>query len=320
MVTSVCAGTYKQVEDVQRWQINAFNLPTYNRSLVGQTKILPAMSDDKDRKESGGSSFGNALMEKTPMRKLGSIVGVSCFFVLQAIAQTTPALNTPWQWQLSSTPSASELINVKLYDVDGFDASASLVNSMHAKNMYAVCYLSLGTWENWRPDAGSFPSSVKGRSNGWPGEKWLDIRNLSTLGPIMTARFQMCKDKGFDAVEPDNIDGYTNKTGFPLQAGDQLTFNRWIANTAHSFGMAVALKNDVEQVPQLLPYFDFALNEECFRYRECDNYTQFITAGKPVFQVEYSLSTSKFCPKANAMNFNSMKKDVDLTAKRIPCR
>ena len=85
---------------------------------------------------------------------------------------------------------------------------------MHAKNIHAVCYVSLGTYEDWRPDADSFPSSVLGSGNGWPGEKWLDIRQISKLSPIMTARFQMCKDKGFDAVEPDNIDGYSNCTGF----------------------------------------------------------------------------------------------------------
>ena len=240
-----------------------------------------------------------------------------------ALAQSPiwhPDLNTPWQWQLSSPPSSGKLLSVKMYDVDGEDASASLVTAMHSKGIRAVCYLSAGTWENWRSDASKFPSSVKGKSNGWPGEKWLDIRKISTLGAIMTTRFQMCKAKGFDAVEPDNIDGYTNKTGFPLTAQDQFNYNKWIADTVHSLGMAVALKNDLDQVGELLPYFDFAINEECFTYQECDPLLSFIETGKPVFQVEYSKKTSTFCPQANAMNFNSMKKHVDLTAYRAACR
>jgi len=54
-----------------------------------------------------------------------------------------------------------------------------------------------------RPDAGAFPDAVKGDSNGWSGERWLDIRRLDVLGPIMQRRLDLCKQKGFDAVEPD---------------------------------------------------------------------------------------------------------------------
>ena len=132
-----------------------------------------------------------------------------------------------------------------------------------------MCYIDFGTWENWRPDQASFPSSVLGSSNGWPGEKWLDIRQISTLAPIMTARMQMCVQKGFDALEPDNIDGYSNSTGFPLTAADQLAYNEWIANTAHSLGLSVGLKNDVDQTAQLEPFFDWALDEQCNQYSEC---------------------------------------------------
>jgi hypothetical protein len=231
-----------------------------------------------------------------------------------------PPLNTSWQWQLSSVPKPANLLNVGMYDVDGFDAPASLITAMHNKGIHAVCYVSVGTWENWRPDAAAFPAAVKGKGNGWPGEKWLDIRAINALAPIMIARFEMCKSKGFDAVEPDNVDGYSNKTGFPLTAAQQLTYNRWIANTVHSFGMSVALKNDVDQVKPLLPYFDFAINEECFTYEECDTLTPFIAANKAVFEVEYKLNKAEFCPQANALNFNAMKKTEDLTAARAACR
>jgi hypothetical protein len=231
-----------------------------------------------------------------------------------------PALETSWQWQLASLPAAGNLLHVEMYDVDGFDASASLVSAMHNQNIHAVCYLSLGTYEDWRADANSFPPSVLGSGNGWPGEKWLDIRQISKLSPIMTARFQMCKDKGFDAVEPDNIDGYTNSTGFPLSAADQLAYNRWIAKTVHSLGMSVALKNDLEQVDDLVSNFDFAINEQCFEFDECDQLMPFINANKAVFEVEYSLNTSEFCSQANAMNFNALKKDLDLTATVTACR
>ena len=108
-----------------------------------------------------------------------------------------------------------------------------------------------------------------GRGNGWPGERWLDIRRLSVLEPLMATRFDMCRDKGFDAVEPDNMDGYRNSTGFPLTAHDQLAYNRLIAELAHERGLAVGLKNDLDQIPELVGDFDFAVNEECAEYDEC---------------------------------------------------
>jgi hypothetical protein len=231
-----------------------------------------------------------------------------------------PALQTSWQWQLSTVPNVGNLLDVQMYDVDGFNADIALIAAMHAKNIHAVCYLSLGTYEDWRSDAGSFPSSALGSGNGWPGEKWLDIRQIGKLGPIMTARFQMCKDKGFDAVEPDNIDGYSNSTGFPLTSDDQIAYNKWIATTVHSMGMSVALKNDLDQVTALVSDFDFAVDEQCFEFGECDKLTPFTSANKAVFEVEYSLLPSQFCSQANSMNLNALKKDLGLTATTTACR
>jgi hypothetical protein len=229
-----------------------------------------------------------------------------------------PALNTSWQWQLTGVVDQS--INVAMYDIDMFDNAAGVVSSLHAARRVVICYIDAGTWENWRPDANQFPASVKGRPNGWPGEKWLDIRQLSILGPIMQARMNLCKSKGFDGVEFDNVDGYTNNTGFPLTASDQLNFNTWLANQAHTRGLSVALKNDVDQVTTLLPYFDWSLDEQCFQYAECNKLLPFIAANKAVMEVEYNLTPSKFCPKANAMNFNSLKKHLNLNAYRVACR
>jgi hypothetical protein len=71
------------------------------------------------------------------------------------------------------------------------------------------------------------------------------------LQAIMTARFQMCQQNGFDAVEPDDIDGYTNTTGFSLSAANQLAYDEWVAQEVHTLGMAVFQKNLPEQAPAL---------------------------------------------------------------------
>ena len=229
-----------------------------------------------------------------------------------------PALDTSWQWQLTGAIDTS--VAVQMFDVDLFDVDASVVKALHDKGARVVCYMSAGSYENWRPDQASFPASVLGQSNGWPGEKWLDVRQLDVLEPIMKARLDLCVSKGFDGVEFDNVDGYTNSTGFPLTAADQLTYDRFLAGQAHARGLSAALKNDLDQIPDLLGDFDWALNEQCFEYDECDALKAFVSAGKAVFNVEYNLETSGFCPEANTLNFNSMKKNLALDVPRWPCR
>ena len=80
------------------------------------------------------------------------------------------------------------------------------------------------------------------------------------------------------------------------------------------------LKNDVEQVSQLVDDFDWALNEQCFQYDECGAYTEFVRRGKAVFGVEYTGSASAVCPRANALGFDWLIKRLALDAYRTACR
>lgn len=229
-----------------------------------------------------------------------------------------PSPGTSWQWQLTGTIDTS--FNVKMYDIDLFDAPQEVINELHAKGRIVICYFCAGSWENWRPDANQFPDSVKGNTlSGWPDEMWLDIRRLDVLGPIMRARMDLALQKGCDGLEPDNIDGYTNNTGFGFSADDQLSYNKWLANEAHSRNLSIGLKNDLDQVTDLLTYFDWALNEQCFEYDECDALAPFVQAGKAVFGVEYTGDPSVFCPEANAAGFDWLKKHLDLDAWCIDC-
>ena len=230
-----------------------------------------------------------------------------------------PAPHTSWQWQLTGTVDTS--FDVDMYDIDLFDNTASIISRLHNDGRTVICYFSAGSWENWRPDAAQYPSSVIGRQlEGWPDEYWLDIRRLDILGPLIGARLDLAVSKGCDGVEPDNVDAYLNNSGFPLTAADQITFNTWLAQQAHARNLSVGLKNDIDQIPQLINNFDWALNEQCFQYDECDTLVPFIHAGKAVFGVEYGLDTSGFCPEANAMNFDFLKKNLDLDAYRFSCR
>ena len=228
-----------------------------------------------------------------------------------------PAPGTPWQWQL--TGPVDTAVDVPVYDVDGTYTDAATVASLHTKGRKVICYVNAGAWEDFRPDRSEFPSPVLGAADGWPGEKWLDIRQIDILQPIMAARFAACAANGFDAIEADLVDGYANPTGFPLTAADQLRYNLMLAGVAHGLGLSIALKNDLDQVPQLVGAFDFAIDEQCFQYAECDRLTPFVKAGKAVFEVEYQLDNAQFCPRGNAMGFAAMRKNLALDAPRWPC-
>ncbi len=208
-----------------------------------------------------------------------------------------------------------------MFDVDLFDTSPETIAELHRKGRVVICYFSAGSFEPWRPDSSTFPSEVLGNPlDGWPDEQWLDIRRLDLIGPIMEARLDLAVAKGCDGVEPDNIDAYTNDSSFPLSYDDQIQYNSWLAREAHNRGLSIGLKNDLDQVKDLEPYFDWALNEECFSFGECEKLRPFIEHGKAVFGVEYDMEPEEFCPQANTLGFDFMKKHWDLDAWRIPCR
>lgn len=232
-----------------------------------------------------------------------------------------PAPGTTWQWQLDGTIDQS--VNAGVFDIDLFDSDASVVAALHARGRKVIAYLSAGSWEDWRPDAGAFPQHVLGREyEGWAGERWLDIRRIDLLAPIMRARLDLCRDKGFDGVEPDNVDGYANNTGFPISYQDQLDYNRWLAAEAHARGLAVGLKNDPDQAAALLGEFDWAMTEDCFAEGWCGQVASFVGAGKAVFAAEYDdtgMTLSRLCPQAEAVGFSAILKRRGLGAWRQSC-
>lgn len=236
-----------------------------------------------------------------------------------------PAADVTWQWQIDGTINPS--YDVALYDVDLFDAPAAVLQALRVRGVRVLCYFSAGTYEPGRSDAASIPESARGRQLvDWPNERWLDIRDARVFA-VMQARLARAVERGCDAVEPDNVDGFTNDTGFPLSASDQLAFNRHLANEAHRLGLGIALKNDGDQAAQLVDYFDMELNEECHQYEECEQLRPFIARGKPVLNVEYTddlaaaLSVrAAICASANAAGLRTLILPWDLNDEfRVAC-
>ena len=196
-----------------------------------------------------------------------------------------PPAATTWQIQLQGTVNTSYPATV--YDLDLYDTSDTLIQQLQQTGKKVICYFSAGSYENWRSDANQFTESDLGKPlDGWPGERWLDVRSAN-VKRIMQSRLDLAKQKGCDGVDPDNMDGYTNNPGPDFNANDQLEYNRFIAEQAHQRGLAVGLKNDLAQINELVDYYDFAVNEQCAQYNECELLLPFINQGKAVFSIEY---------------------------------
>ena len=196
-----------------------------------------------------------------------------------------PPVTTTWQWQLQGDVNIG--YDVALYELDLVETPASVVAALKASGRRLLCYFSAGSWEDFRPDAGQFPSSALGSvCSGFEDERWLDVRSPEVM-TLMKARLDLAVQRGCDGVEADNVDGFENATGFPLTAADQLAFNRTLYNEAHGRGLAVAMKNDVGQVADLLEYVDLHVSERCHELDECGLLDPFIAQGKPVLNAEY---------------------------------
>lgn len=229
--------------------------------------------------------------------------------------------NLVWQLQLQGDIVLREGVDV--YAVDSEISQAS-INAAKASGAKLMCYISGGSSEDWRADFNQFPAEVLGNNyDGWQGERWLDTRNIAALAPIMRARIRACKAKGFDALDVDNVNSYSNPTGFPISRQDSINYIRWLANEAHNQGMAFSLKNSEELVADLLGDIDMMQSEGCVIYSNCANASRLSAVNKPIFAVEYSdaMSSSGFynraCNAAAQYNMSMIYRDRLLTPNGI---
>ena len=77
----------------------------------------------------------------------------------------------------------------------------------------------------------------------------------------------------------------------------------------------------MEQIPDLLADFDWAMNEECYTYNECGLLAPFVNAGKAVFAAHYkSTQQAAFCAYANGAGFSGLVLPVALDgSSRFDC-
>ncbi|PZE37638.1 hypothetical protein DEJ31_05700 [Curtobacterium sp. MCPF17_031] len=168
-----------------------------------------------------------------------------------------------------------------------------------AAGTYGICYVNgfqtqpedRASWLSEHP--GAVLRTAAGKpviDPGWPDELILDTRTASaraTITSVSTRSIARCADRGFDAVEFDNLDSWTRSGGRLTRSGN-LALATSLVRVAHQHGLAAAQKN----TPQLgvsgreRTGFDFAVAEECVQYDECAAYTD--VYGARVIDVEYA--------------------------------
>eukprot|EP00005_Dracoamoeba_jomungandri_P006341 CAMPEP_0174261856 /NCGR_PEP_ID=MMETSP0439-20130205/12509_1 /TAXON_ID=0 /ORGANISM="Stereomyxa ramosa, Strain Chinc5" /LENGTH=321 /DNA_ID=CAMNT_0015346455 /DNA_START=95 /DNA_END=1057 /DNA_ORIENTATION=- len=206
---------------------------------------------------------------------------------------------------------------MKVVDVD-LDEQEDLIQDLLDDGHIVLCYFSGGTIEDFRPDYIADPDAWEALAAGELDafdETWLDIRQLEDLKDLMGPRFERAVEYGCHGVEPDNIDCYDNEdcwsgmTSPSVSDGDeiiddQIAYNKWMAEYAHSLGLSIAMKNAVGLIDDLVDYYDCAINEQCQTYDECDLYSDFDDQNKLVMNVEYT-SSSDWCDGAEEFSLKT---------------
>jgi hypothetical protein len=252
------------------------------------------------------------------------------------------------------SPGSAEIWDTDLfYDSNvphaGIPTGASpVVHALHAAGKYSICYVEAGAQQTSFPDKGDFaPADYGGyakryQMRGYPNEWWFDLRGFRTyaagrsstlhgaavnIAAGLGKRIHWCALEGQDALEPDDLDGYTNRGatgvaggGWHLTRADSIGFERWLAYTAHSDGLAIFQKNDPANATIDARTFDGMIIEECNRYNDpCagpgGDGTPYLKQGKPVLDAEYvqdGETTAKFCASDVAAGISGALYSVDL--------
>ncbi len=168
-----------------------------------------------------------------------------------------------------------------------------------AAGAYGICYVNgfqtqpgeTDAWLRDHPEAVLRDDDGEPVSDpGWPDEVLLDTTTAAhraTIAEVLTRDVARCADRGFDAVEFDNLDSWTRSDGRLTRAGN-LALAAELVRIGHEHGLAVGQKN----TPQLgeagreRTGFDFVVAEECVQYEECGAYTA--AYGDRVIDVEYA--------------------------------
>lgn len=227
--------------------------------------------------------------------------GIGWDIVLQSVNVTLQ--------QLKDAPGP--VIDIDLWDHYDNVTKKNNISEL-ARTKQVICYFSAGSREDWRPDAGEFDPKDYGKELDppWVGERWVDIKSTN-VRRIMTNRILRAKEAGCHAVDPDNVDGYDedHQDGYTYEPADYAEYIQFLAVEAHRVDLAIGLKNSLAIIEDVINEVDFAVNEQCHEFEECDVYVPFTDARKAVFSIEYK---ERNCTKVEGVDLSEVFKPLKL--------
>lgn len=156
----------------------------------------------------------------------------------------------------------------------------------------------------------------------WPGEYLLDTSTRAkrhAIAHIEDGWIDGCARKGFDGVEPDNLDSWTRRgVHHRLTRSDNLNLASLLVRHAHADGLAIGQKNTVEvsRAGRKRVHFDFAIAEECQVYSECGGYRRWY--GSRVYEIEYQRKAFRAACAGHGGAISIILRDLDVTPRGNP--
>lgn len=198
-----------------------------------------------------------------------------------------------------------------------------------AAGVYNICYVNAfqtqpGENDWWRRNHGDLllrQGSSEVADEAW-GELILDISTAAKRSSIMTVVggwIDECAAKGFQAVEPDNLDTWTRSRGLLTRAHAEAMAGL-LVSYAHGKGLAVGQKNAVElsRVGASGIGFDYAVAEDCANYEldagvlECQGYVD--AYGANVIVIEYDGTHFQRACERYGGKLSIVQRDRDVTS------
>ncbi len=231
----------------------------------------------------------------------------------RAAAVTLPPVNAPFDYQIGQayTPPAG----VRVVSRDREAAPAAGLYNICYVNAFQVQPQEVEWWKRNHDDLLLRDAGGNYVIDGAWDEIVLDIRTpakRTALAGIVNGWIDGCAAKGYQAVEPDNIDTYDRFDDL-LTRDQAVAYLRLLAPHAHAAGLAIAQKNTTSLGDQgRAAGLDFAIAEECGRWGECGDFTD--VYGDNLIVIEYTSSAFKKACTAVGAKVSVVRRDLDVTA------
>jgi hypothetical protein len=210
----------------------------------------------------------------------------------EAVGFSLPPANATWDYQIGTPYKPRKGVTVVSRDREAKPFGAG----------YTFCYVNAfqtqpGEVKWWKHKHPRLLLKKDGKPvvDGFWGEILLDTSTPTKrlrLARIVGRWITGCAADGFQAVEPDNLDSWTRSKGM-LTKADAFEYVGLLADRAHKAGLAIAQKNAAGATTLgRRSGLDFAVAEECGRWRECKAYMD--AYHREVFVIEYRLRDFRY--------------------------